>query len=178
MVEPTHLKNTSQIGSFPQVGVKMKNVWVATTQFIVYMPRLAGWDGKQVGWCCQCSMKEGGPQMDHFCNSSRVYRHILSLPGTSCLAASQRSGWPSGILLVYWLCEESRIELYQIIWDLRKENYQFNTAWDELHYNIYHQHPPMSWKWKITTFPNIIPTPTYFPSGDAFFYFTNFPNPR
>ena len=27
MVEPTHLKNTSQIGSFPQVGVKIKYVW-------------------------------------------------------------------------------------------------------------------------------------------------------
>ena len=27
MVEPTHLKNISQIGSFPQVGVKIKNVW-------------------------------------------------------------------------------------------------------------------------------------------------------
>ena len=26
MVEPTHLKNTSQIGSFPQVAVKMRNV--------------------------------------------------------------------------------------------------------------------------------------------------------
>ncbi len=27
MVEPTHLKNTSQIGSFPQLGVNIKNVW-------------------------------------------------------------------------------------------------------------------------------------------------------
>ena len=27
MVEPTHLKNNSQIGSFPQVGVKIKNAW-------------------------------------------------------------------------------------------------------------------------------------------------------
>ena len=23
----THLKNTSQIGSFPQIGVKIKNIW-------------------------------------------------------------------------------------------------------------------------------------------------------
>ena len=27
MVVSTHLKNTSQIGSFPQVGVKIKNIW-------------------------------------------------------------------------------------------------------------------------------------------------------
>ena len=27
MVEPTHLKNMSQIGSFPQVEVKMKHIW-------------------------------------------------------------------------------------------------------------------------------------------------------
>ena len=27
VVEPTHLKNFSQIGSFPQVGVKIKNIW-------------------------------------------------------------------------------------------------------------------------------------------------------
>jgi len=27
VVEPTHLKNTLQIGSFPQVGVKLKNAW-------------------------------------------------------------------------------------------------------------------------------------------------------
>ena len=27
VVEPTHLKNISQIGSFPQVGVKIKNIW-------------------------------------------------------------------------------------------------------------------------------------------------------
>ena len=27
VVEPTHLKNISQIGSFPQIGVKIKNVW-------------------------------------------------------------------------------------------------------------------------------------------------------
>ena len=27
MVEPTHLKNISQIGSCPQVGVKIKNAW-------------------------------------------------------------------------------------------------------------------------------------------------------
>ena len=27
MVEPTHLKNLSQIGSFPQVGMKTKNIW-------------------------------------------------------------------------------------------------------------------------------------------------------
>ena len=178
MVEPTHLKNISQIGSFPQVGVKMKNVWVATTQFIVYMPRLAGWDGKQVGWCCQCSMKEGGSQMDHFCNSSRVYRHILSLPGTSCLAASQVLDDHPGFCFCWWLCEESRIELYQIIWDLRIENYQFNTAWDELHYNIYHQHPPMSWKWKIITFPSNCTTSYLLNQRMHFFYFTNFPNPR
>ena len=24
---PTHLKNISEIGSFPQVGVKIKNIW-------------------------------------------------------------------------------------------------------------------------------------------------------
>ena len=29
----THLKNIRQIGSFPQIGVKIKNVWVATTEF-------------------------------------------------------------------------------------------------------------------------------------------------
>ena len=27
LVVSTHLKNISQIGSFPQVGVKMKNIW-------------------------------------------------------------------------------------------------------------------------------------------------------
>ena len=27
MVVSTHLKNISQIGSFPQVGVKIKNIW-------------------------------------------------------------------------------------------------------------------------------------------------------
>ena len=27
MVEPTHLKDISQMGSFPQVGVKIKNIW-------------------------------------------------------------------------------------------------------------------------------------------------------
>ena len=33
MVEPTHLeKYARQIGSFPQVGEKIKNIWVATTQ--------------------------------------------------------------------------------------------------------------------------------------------------
>jgi len=26
VVEPTHLKNISQVGSFPQVGVKIKNI--------------------------------------------------------------------------------------------------------------------------------------------------------
>ena len=31
VVEPTHLKDTSQIGSFPQTGMNMKNIWVATT---------------------------------------------------------------------------------------------------------------------------------------------------
>ena len=31
VVEPTHLKNISQIGSFPQVGPNIKNIWVATT---------------------------------------------------------------------------------------------------------------------------------------------------
>ena len=32
VVEPTHLKNMSQMGNLPQVGVKIKNIWVATTQ--------------------------------------------------------------------------------------------------------------------------------------------------
>ena len=27
LVVSTHLKNISQIGSFPQVGVKIKNIW-------------------------------------------------------------------------------------------------------------------------------------------------------
>jgi len=27
VVEPTHPKNISQIGSSPQVGMKMKNIW-------------------------------------------------------------------------------------------------------------------------------------------------------
>ena len=27
VIEPTHLKNISQIGSFPQEGVKIKNDW-------------------------------------------------------------------------------------------------------------------------------------------------------
>ena len=27
VVEPTHLKNMSQIGNLPQVGVKIKNIW-------------------------------------------------------------------------------------------------------------------------------------------------------
>ena len=27
MVEPAHLKNISQIGSFPQIGVKINNIW-------------------------------------------------------------------------------------------------------------------------------------------------------
>ena len=30
----THLKKKSQIGSFPQVGVNIKNIWVATTQIL------------------------------------------------------------------------------------------------------------------------------------------------
>ena len=34
VVEPTHLKNISQIGSFPQVGIKIKNIWVATTKIM------------------------------------------------------------------------------------------------------------------------------------------------
>ena len=32
VVEPTHLKNISQNGNLPQVGMNIKNVWVATTQ--------------------------------------------------------------------------------------------------------------------------------------------------
>ena len=32
LVVSTHLKNISQIGSFPQVGMKIKNIWVATTK--------------------------------------------------------------------------------------------------------------------------------------------------
>ena len=31
LVVSTHLKNISQIGSFPQIGVNIKNIWVATT---------------------------------------------------------------------------------------------------------------------------------------------------
>ena len=27
MVEPTHLKNISQNGNLPQIGVKIKNIW-------------------------------------------------------------------------------------------------------------------------------------------------------
>ena len=27
VVEPTHMKNISQIGSFPQIGVNIKNIW-------------------------------------------------------------------------------------------------------------------------------------------------------
>ena len=32
LVVSTQLKNISQIGSFPQVGMKIENIWVATTQ--------------------------------------------------------------------------------------------------------------------------------------------------
>ena len=35
LVVSTHLKNISQIGSFPQIGVKIKNIWVATTQLLI-----------------------------------------------------------------------------------------------------------------------------------------------
>ena len=31
LVVSTHFKNISQIGNLPQVGVKIKNIWVATT---------------------------------------------------------------------------------------------------------------------------------------------------
>jgi len=31
-VVSTHLKNISQIGNLPQLGLKIKNIWVATTQ--------------------------------------------------------------------------------------------------------------------------------------------------
>ena len=31
VVEPTHLKNMSKIGNHPQVGMKIKNLWVATS---------------------------------------------------------------------------------------------------------------------------------------------------
>ena len=27
VVEPTHLKTISQIGSFPQIGMKIKHIW-------------------------------------------------------------------------------------------------------------------------------------------------------
>ena len=31
VVEPTQLKNISQNGNLPQIGMKIKNIWVATT---------------------------------------------------------------------------------------------------------------------------------------------------
>ena len=40
VVEPTHLKNMSQFGSFPQgSGWKWKNIWVATTQIPYLFPK-------------------------------------------------------------------------------------------------------------------------------------------
>ena len=33
LVVSTQLKNISQNGNLPQVGMKMKNIWVATTQY-------------------------------------------------------------------------------------------------------------------------------------------------
>ena len=38
VVEPTRLKHISQIGSFPQVGVKMQNIWNHDPDYIDVTP--------------------------------------------------------------------------------------------------------------------------------------------
>ena len=63
----THLKNISQIGSFPQAGVKIKNIWVATTQFCMYQREGKTW------------IVNPWPSKSGWCYCAAVRRHIRSL---------------------------------------------------------------------------------------------------
>ena len=59
VVEPTHLKNISQMGNLPQVGVKIKNVW--NHHLVIYhiKKKKPMWQKKTCninvgGWWCCC----------------------------------------------------------------------------------------------------------------------------
>ena len=114
LVVSTHLKNISQIGSFPQAGVKISNIWVATTQFCMYQREgktwiVNPWPSKS-GWCyCaavrrhirslnektagQRSRLNGGKDSDLFWFGSDTLRILQNVTGSQKQAAGARNVW-------------------------------------------------------------------------------------
>ena len=62
VVEPTHLKKISQNGLFPQVGLKIKNIWNPQN------------DGKYCWWTKSCTTKDDDYPI--------IYR-VLTIPGSA-----------------------------------------------------------------------------------------------
>ena len=51
VVEPTHLKNTSQIGNLPQIGVEITNIWNYPLDGCLFLSKSNHWDGSwSWGW--------------------------------------------------------------------------------------------------------------------------------
>ena len=84
VVEPTHLKNMSQIGNLPQIGVKMKNIWnhhlvfnMAKLEMILFS------DGAYI-----CPMLSWIVSLNKRNNAGNLGKYILSLT-SECLQELQ-----------------------------------------------------------------------------------------